>query len=116
MNNKMTFEDKMIALKRMHKDSNHDSLRKIKEWESRMGNLEVQRDWLAHPNTQELRDIALNQTQAIKHELSTNRDLTNERREGLFEAQELHLAYLAVLTVDPASEISSLESEVDFEL
>ena len=116
MSKKMTFEDKVIALKKMHIKSHPDALRQIKGWENSMAKLEVQRDWIAHPNTQELRDVATEQLNAIKTELSTNRDLSEDRREALFEAQDAHMAYLAVLTVDPESEINSLESEIDNEL
>ena len=112
----LTFDEKVIALKKMHKGSAPEALKQISGWEERMGQLEMEKAWLEHPNTQELRKVAIEQMTAIDKKLSSERDLPDAVREALFEVKDAHMYYLAVLTTNPESEILSIEASVDSEL
>lgn len=113
---KMTFDDKIVALKQMHARSHPDAKRQISEWEDRMSQLQIQTQWLKHPNTTALRTLAEEQLQAISARLSEEETMPDEERKALFKAKNVHIVYLAVLTGDPEAEIETIEGEVDAEL
>ena len=112
----MTFDEKLIKLKQIHARSHPDALSYIKQWESRFAQLQVTKDWLQHPITQKLRELATEQIDRIVSVLANSKDLAEADRKAMFEQKEAHLIYLTLLTEDPTSEIKSIESKVDAEL
>lgn len=114
--NNLTFDDKIAVLQQMHRKSAPDARKQISDWNDEMERLTVTADWLEHPNTAELRELASGQIEAITTVLANDENLAEADRKALFAAKKAHLAYLAVLTYDPTPEIEAVEDKVNFEL
>lgn len=85
----------------------------VRQWRDRMGYLQVSEAWLAVPNTQQMRELAETIIAAINEKLANDEKLTDLERAGYFGEKRAHLAYLALLTIDPKKEMEALESEIE---
>jgi len=107
-----TFSEKVISLKNLLKNSpEHEQ--QLKHYEDRMAELQIQKEWLSHPNTKALADICRDAIRTINVVLSTKEDLSDVERKSLFREKSAHQAYLALLTDDPEGEIESVEKSVN---
>lgn len=116
MNEEKTFEEKVKILNKLHTGSHPDAKNLISQWEDKFARLSAQKDWLDHPNTKEVRDLAMEQIEAIEGILSDREDLSEADRKALFAQKKAHRVYLSVLSGNPLSEMKSIESSVDLEL
>jgi hypothetical protein len=116
MSTEQTFEEKIKTLREIHSRSHPDAVQQISQWEDKFARLRARKDWLEHPNTMELRNLATEQIDIIVGILAEKEDLSDDDRKKLFAQKQAHLVYLTVLTDDPESEIKSVESSVDAEL
>lgn len=110
------FDTKIAKLKAIHAYSDTSAQKSISEWAERMARLRVEKDWLDHPNAEELRTLATEQIDNIVSVLSNKKDLTDAERQGLLREKDVHFMYLGVLTADPESEMKVIESQVTEEL
>lgn len=112
----LTFQEKMQELRKKNSRWDPDATRVMRGWESRMAELQVDRDWAAHPTTHNLKEIAVEQIQAINSRLSSDESLDDAERKALFAAKDAHMAYMAALSSDPVAEMEAIENAVDNEL
>lgn len=114
--NEKTFEEKMKILKEMHSRSHPEAIAQIMDWEEKFARLQANLEWLGHPNTKELAQLAVEQISLINNSLANGEALSDVDRNKLFAQKNAHMVYLAVLSNDPQSEMRSIESSVDAEL
>lgn len=112
----LTFEEKLNKLRKIHTYSDVDAKNQLKQWEDQMSRLRVVKEWLEHPNTIDLRNLAAAQLRNITAILSNDRDLPEVERKALFSAKEAHLAYLAALSQNPETEMETIENSLNYEL
>lgn len=111
-----TFEEKIEILKKQHLSSHPDAINAIRQWEDKLIRLKAQDEWLQHPNTKELLAITTEQINAINLILKDTEDLTEAQRVKYFQLKKAHLTYLAALSLDPKSQMASIEKLIDYEL
>ena len=110
------FEEKVKILKDMHAKSAPEALEQITQWEERFTMLKANKEWLDHPITKQLKELAEEQVAAVSALLSDKEDMSEIERKGLFALKKAHLVYLSVLTSNPESEMRSIEDSINDEL
>jgi hypothetical protein len=113
---KLTFEQKIQTLKKIHASSAPEALEQIFSWEERMSYLKIKDDWLKHPDTIQLKEMISDQIRNIVSVLATKEDLDEIKRQALFELKKFLMPLLALLSDDPTSEIRAIEESVEFEI
>lgn len=109
-----TFFDKVTSLKKQFMYSGDtDALVQVAQWEDKFARLQVQKEWVIHPNTIELKNLVAEQIKNIVSTLANKEDLTQEDRLRLFAEKKCHLLYLALLSDDPSSEMEMLEQKTN---
>lgn len=109
----LSLEEKIAFLRKKHKDP--AALAQINDWESRLGRIQFDKDWLNHPNTNQLKEISIEEIERIDQILSNTRGLPEIERESLFAAKEAHMRYLDTLTGN-LEEAKTIERQVDYEM
>lgn len=112
----LTFEEKIKALKAMHRNSHPDALNQLLEWEKRFIILKATEEWQSHPITKELTALAKAELVRIGVVLATKEDLTDIERKRLFALRDAHMVYLALLAVDAQSEMKTIEQSINYEI
>jgi len=116
MNTEQTIEEKIKKLKKIHSKWHPDARTLISDWEEKLIRLQAKAEWLKHPNTVELRQIAMEQVDLINDILANKEDLVESERKTMFAMKKAHQVYLAVLISNPENEIKGIEQSVDAEL
>lgn len=116
MSNELTLHEKIEKLKAQHTTSHSDAKQLIESWENRLAELETTKDWLQHPITQRLRELAEEQIQYISHLLASDENLSEPDRRALFREKQAHFVYLALMQTDPNGEIKAIEENINYEL
>lgn len=110
------FEDKVAKLRGAHRRSAPEAIAQVNAWSEQFARLKGQKEWLEHPNTQELRHLAVEQIELIDSILCNQENLSEPDRCKYFAMKKAHQVYLSTLTLDPSSEMKSIEESVNDEL
>lgn len=113
---KLSFEEKIRILKKIHARSAPDARRQIERWEEDISHLQFEQDWLQHPNTKKFRDVLAQHLDNISTVLQNEENISEEERKMLFRTKDIIFALMAVLSIDPLNEMKSIEGQVDYEL
>lgn len=114
-----SFDTKIQKLKGHHAHSAPEAKIQIVSWQHEYALLSVKKEWLMHPNTQQLKEACLKSIEQIESVLANDRTKTQDERNALFGEKDAHNVYLALLSQTPDdidSEQKSIEDKVDFEL
>ena len=114
-NKPSTTEEKLKFLYKHHNRSQPEALEQLRTWDERLLRLKIDKDWLAHPKTQELKQLVVEKINNIISVLANNESLSEVERKAYFKDKKSMFSMLAVLTNDPAKEIEAIESAIDFE-
>lgn len=116
MNEDLTFEEKIKRLRERHAHSHIDARQQISKWEEDYAILKAQADWISHPTTVKLLEIASEQIKNISVILHTNEKLSDLERANLFAQKKAHLVYVAILSEKPEEQLKTIEDLVISEL
>lgn len=112
----LTLEEKLEVLTSMHKKSHPEAKQQIEKWKDDVERLVIDKEWISHPNTIDLRKTITEQVGRIMVVLSNDSELGEADRKALFKTKEALFVLLALLTRDPAAAIKEIEGQVAAEL
>ena len=111
----ITTEEKIAFLYKYHSHSHPEAREQLRTWDERLSRLNIDKKWLAHPNTRELRVLIMEKINNIVSVLANNENLNEAERKAFFKDKKSMVGRLAVLTDDPEKEIENIKSAVDHE-
>ncbi len=112
----LNYVQKLDLLKKVHRNSHPETKNDLEKWGDDLARLQMEEDWLKHPNTAALRDSLSDQLQRIVSVLSTDAKLESAERGMYFKMKDIILELLAVVSYDPVSEMRAIERQIDEEL
>lgn len=105
-----------LKLKEKHRGSAKDTREQIYSWESDYEDLEVEKDWLAHPKTQELKQAIQEAVKGLDMRLCNEETMTEQERMRLFGNKKALEGILSKLDQPIDDMLKSIIEKVKYEL